>query len=287
MTETEALDMIKLAVVIAVMISASIGDWRRREVSDLHWIVLGVFGVVCMMYSFFSGSIRIEYVMVTIGTVMILSDILWDRERKPSVSVLFYVVMASMFILPLIYAWGDPDVTKLMTIPAAFVIFVVMFYAGILKGGADVKCLIVLAIIFYAYPSFLGFPIIAAPDEAISAIFQFPLMVLFFAALFSLPAGFYYMGVNIARRDTEFPYMFLGFRMSVSDAKNAHVWPMQNVVDGNIVKTRKAQDPEVLSDLEQAGAEKIWVTAMVPFLIPVTVSILFVAFVGNLLFALF
>jgi len=279
--------MIRFAVVIAVMVSASISDWRKREASDVHWIVLGAFGVACMIYSAFQGPIGIEHAMIISGTAMILIDILWDRERRMSVSVLFYAVMAAMFVLPLISSSGDPDIVEFMTIPAAFLIFVGMFFAGILRGGADVKCLIVLAIVFHAYPSFSGFPMIAVPGNGVQLIFQFPLMVLFHAALFSLSVGVFYVVVNIMRGDTEIPYMFTGFRMKTSDAKTAHVWPMQTVVDGKVIRTTRAQDPEVIFELESAGEERIWVTAMIPFLIPITVSIIFVTLIGNLLFMLF
>jgi preflagellin peptidase FlaK len=162
--------------------------------------------------------------------------------------------------------------------------FIGLFFAGVVKGGADVKCLIVLAMVFRTYPSFLGFPLIAVPDSGIAAVFQFSLMALFHAALFSLSVGLYYAAVNIRRGDTDLPYMFLGFRMDTCEAKDAHVWPMHKVVDGTVVRTRRAQDPEVLTEIETAGEGRIWVTAMIPFLVPLTVAIIFLTFVGNLFF---
>jgi len=246
-----------------------------------------VFGIACMIYAISSEPFRLEYVTPVIGAAMILADILWPKERGPAVTVMFYVIMASMFVFPLVSAWGDPVAMGLMTVPAAYLIFMAMFAAGIVKGGADVKCLIVLAMVFPSYPVFKGLPMIAVPDVLIADVFQFSLMVLFHAALFSLSVGLYYIAVNVRRGDTDMPYMFLGYRMDVADAKGAHVWPMHKVVDGKAVRTRKAQDPGVISEIERTGEERIWVTAMVPFLVPVTIAIIFVAFVGNILFLLF
>jgi prepilin signal peptidase PulO-like enzyme (type II secretory pathway) len=41
---------------------------------------------------------------------------------------------------------------------------------------------------------------------------------------------------------------------------------------------------EVYNDLEKSGADMIWVTPKIPFLIPITVSVLFSSIVGNIIF---
>ena len=41
---------------------------------------------------------------------------------------------------------------------------------------------------------------------------------------------------------------------------------------------------EILDELEGAGVNRIWVTPKIPFLIPLTISLLFSVFVGNIFF---
>ena len=282
---TELLDVAKLTVVIVMLIPACISDWRRREASDVPWFLIGVFGIVCMMYTAFSDGMRWEYALMIIGTVMILVDILWDFERKPLFKILFYICLALFFIIPTVSAFDDVLVRTFLVVPAAFLIFVGMFMSGLVRGGADTKCLIVLAMVFQTYPVFNAFPLIGLPDLETMLIFQFPLMVMFHAALFSVSLLFYNLIRNLSRGERRIPQMLTGYRMSTADARDAHVWPMQSVVNGKAVMA-KAQEKSVIDDLENVGESEIWVTPMIPFLIPITVAVLFVAFVGNLLFLL-
>ena len=282
---TELLDVAKLTVVMVMLIPACISDWRRREASDAAWFLIGVFGIVCMTHTAFSDGMRWEYALMILGTVMILVDILWDFERKPLFKILFYICLALLFIIPMVSAFDDVLVRTFTVVPAAFLIFVGMFMSGLIRGGADTKCLIVLAMVFQTYPLFYEFPLIALPGFETTLIFQFSLMVMFHAALFSVSLLFYNLIRNLSRGERRFPQMLIGYRMSTKDAREAHVWPMQTVVDGKVVMA-KAQEKSVIDDLEKAGEGEIWVTPMIPFLIPITVAVLFVALIGNLLFLL-
>jgi len=282
---TELLDVAKLTVVIMMLIPACISDWRRREASDVLWFLIGVFGIVCMTYTAFSDGMRWEYALMIVGTVMILVDILWDFERKLLFKILFYICLALLFIIPMVSAFDDVLVRTFLVVPAAFLIFVGMFMSGLVRGGADTKCLIVLAMVFQSYPIFYGFPLIGLPDLETMLIFQFSLMVMFHAALFSVSLLFYNLIRNLSRGERKIPQTFTGYRMSTTDARDAHVWPMQSVVNGKVAMA-KAQEKSVIDDLENVGESEIWVTPMIPFLIPITVAVLFVAFIGNLLFLL-
>jgi prepilin signal peptidase PulO-like enzyme (type II secretory pathway) len=46
------------------------------------------------------------------------------------------------------------------------------------------------------------------------------------------------------------------------------------------------EENAILDALQQAGVEKIWVTPKIPFLIPITISIVFSAVVGNVIMLL-
>jgi len=282
---SEILDVAKVAVVLLLLIPACISDWKRREASDVPWFLIGAFGIICMVESAFSGGMRWEYILMISGTVLILIDILWDFERSLLFKIAFYVCLALMFIIPIVCAWDDMLVKTFLVVPAAFLLFVGMFMSGLIRGGADTKCLIVLAMVFQTYPAFCGFPLIVLPELEISLIFQFSLMVMFHAALFSVSLLFYNLIRNLSRGERRIPNIFMGYRMSTKEARDAHVWPMQNVVDGKVVNA-KAQDKSAIDDLEKVGESEIWVTPMIPFLIPITAAVVFVALIGNLLFLL-
>ncbi|MDR1954615.1 MAG: hypothetical protein LBP82_01515, partial [Candidatus Methanoplasma sp.] len=80
------------AITMAVLVSASVSDWKRREVSDIHWIVLGTIGlIVIFSNSVYLTGFRWEYVLLVAGAAMILLDILWDRKFN---MFLFYLPMA-------------------------------------------------------------------------------------------------------------------------------------------------------------------------------------------------
>ena len=282
----ELLDILKVVAVTAVLIPACVSDWRRREASDVHWAVIGIFGILCMFYASYAEGMTHWHIMMIIGVVMILLDILYDFERRRIFDMLFYAVMAALFIIPVVYAWDDVLIRQFLVVPAAFLIFLGMFVTGLVRGGADVKCLIVLAMVFQTYPVFSVFPLIGIPDGPVALVFQFSLMVMFHAALFSAAAALYYLARNLRRGERGMPYILLGYRMDIADARNAHVWPMQTVSDGVSVRVRKAQEPSVLDELEGIGEKDVWVTPMVPFLIPIAAAVLFVSLIGNLLFLL-
>ena len=283
---TELLDAAKLSVIMLILISASISDWKRREASDIHWFLIGVVGILCMTYVAFDEGMRWEYALMIIGTVIILVEILWDFERKPFVQAMIYLCLALMFLIPLLSASDDTLVQTFLVVPAAFLIFVGMFMSGLIRGGADTKCLIVLAMVFQTYPVFYGYPLVSLPELETTLIFQFSLMVMFHAALFSVAMVFYYLIRNLSRKEGHFPYIFTSYRMSSKNARDAHVWPIQKVVDGKAVMAKKAQDISVIDDLESIGETEVWVTPMIPFLIPITIAVGFVAIIGNLLFML-
>jgi len=169
-----------------------------------------------------------------------------------------------MFIYPVMTAMDDGFVVSSLAVPICYLLFVVLFYGGVIKGGADVKCLISLAIVFPMYPVLYGYPVIGIPEPILSSIVSFPLTVLLYASLFSLLLMVPLMIRNIRLGDTRFPNMLIGYRMSSEDVEAHHVWPM----DGK----------------EDAEDGKVWVTPKIPFIIPITAAVIFTVLIGNVIF---
>ena len=272
-----------IIITMAVMLSASCFDWRFREVPDIHWWVLGLSGIALTALSL-SDSMDVRIAMMLIGSVMILFYILFDAEPAPIISAVYCITMAAMFIYPAVTAFGDPDVKRLLAIPICFVLFYLMYMFGVLRGGADAKCLMVLAMMFQTYPAIGDLPLIGIPPLDIQMIFSFPIAVLFHAALFSFAWLFWTVIRKIYRRDDPVEmYTLSWYRMSIDEARRSHVWPKQDAVGGMIVNVKGIPEDGALDRLEAAGAKDVWVTPIIPFMVPITAAIAFVLIVGSLL----
>ena len=270
-----------IAVAAAVMLSASYFDWRYREVPDLHWWVLGISGLV---FTAFSVDLRPETITMLIGSAMILIFILLDIDVPRYISLLFLVIMAALLICPAVISFNDPDVKRLLVIPVCFIIFYILFSLGILRGGADAKCLMVMAMMFQTYPEMLGMPLIPLPSYSIQIIFSFPIAILFHAALFSFAWLFWTVIRKIYRRtDPVEMYTLSWYRMSIEEARRSHVWPKQDAVGDVIVNVRGIPDDGALDRLEAAGAKDVWVTPIIPFMVPIAAALVFIIIVGSLL----
>ena len=280
-------DIIGAAATVIVLAVAAYFDWRDREVPDACWWILGTTGIILTGMKVLSDGFDAGYLMMLIGSFMILADIALDRERPAAVSAVFYIVMAAMFIIPLFLERGD-RLGTLYVIPVCFILFYLLYIIGILKGGADAKCFMVVAMVFQTYPSFLGMPLINLPAERAMLIISFPLALLFHAALFAVIGGLVYGICNILRDGLPAGIgSFFWKKMSIEEARVSYVWPKQDIVDGELCFISGTSDDEaVLDRLETAGHSDVWVTPIVPFMVPTFVASVFILTVGNLLFIL-
>jgi len=283
----EIIGLSAFVIAMAVLVSASIGDWRKREVSDIHWAVLGAAGLILTFsLSVYLTGFRWEYLCLAAGTVLILVDILSDKEFNPFI---FYLAMALLFIVPLYPNLSEDIMIAWASVPACFLIFVGLYYFGIIRGGADVKCLITLSIMFPLYPQFLGLPFFGVPDNIMPQIFVCSISILFLAALMVIPMIMYFAAKN-AGKEKFSGRIFSGYRMEISEAESSDVWPLEDIVEGELVSIKIPKDEdtkEIFSRLKEAGREDVWVTPMIPFVIMIAAATAAVILIGSPLFILF
>jgi preflagellin peptidase FlaK len=283
----EILGLSAFIITIAVLVSASVGDWKKREVSNVHWAVLGAAALaLTFTLSIYLTGFRWEYIFLAAGTVMILIDILWDKEFNP---LIFYGAMAVLFVVPLFPNISEDIMLAWASVPLCFIFYVGLYYAGIIRGGADVKCLIALSIMFPIYPQFLGLPLISIPNNFFPLLFVCSVSIMFIAALMVTPLVLYFIAKN-AKKKKKKKRTFTGYRMEISEAERSSVWPLEDIVDGNLVSTKIPKDDdtaEVYSRLREAGREDVWVTPMIPFVIMITAATAFVILIGSPLFLTF
>jgi len=274
-------------ITMVILVSASIRDWKDREVPDVHWIVLGIIGLVMFVsYSVYMTEFRWEYVCLAAGTAMILLDIFLDREFNPLV---YYALMALLFIVPLYHNMSDDIFIAWASVPLCYLIYLGMYLFGIVRGGADAKCLITLSIMFPLYPSFFGLPLIGLPDgifSPFSQIFVCSISILFLAAILTIPIILYF-AVRNARESGLSRRMFFGYRMDISKAEDSDVWPLEDIIEGNLTPIRAPKEEDmsnIYARLREAGHDDVLVTPMIPFIVLIMAATAVLNLAGNPLF---
>ncbi len=268
------LTAIPIIIVLATLISASIFDLKKREVPDVHWWVIGIVGIVSMMI--FNDFEPIQYLMV-IGSVLILIDILVDLNKK--LTIINYVAIAFLFIIPILFSFDSALTQQFAVIPICYLIFYFFYLTGMLKGGADAKCLIVMAIAFQKYPQL--FETIIPIPKNMELIVAYPISLLFHAALFSMLSIFYIIFMKIKNSDSF--KNITTYKMPIENAKKSHVWLKQDVIDRCIIDVPEA-DAEAYERLEKFGVKNVKVSMIIPFIVPITLAYIFMLTIGNILF---
>ncbi|MBQ8644151.1 MAG: hypothetical protein IJ469_05780 [Candidatus Methanomethylophilaceae archaeon] len=229
----------------ATLASAAVHDQRSREVDDIHWAVVAGVGSVLASASdqmgIGQGASFCILAASLLLTAYMLSGELSGTRAIPVVST------AEVLYLMAYRISGSATV---FASPSLFALFASMYWFRILRGGADVKAMMSLAL---AYPFGI-----------------FPLSVLFLATILSM----LYM-VPVMRRNGW--RMSTTFEVPLSEAVNMHVWPVEDVVGGKIIRVPVPDDPgEVYARLSSHGCESVRVTPMVPFIVPIAAAFLII-----------
>lgn len=286
----EELTWARIILAVAVMVFASISDWRSRTASDLNWYVMGVGGAILYGIQLVEEDAPWIFLACLALITLVFVDLLRDRRGMFEDGVnlpplLLYLLTFLAFGYLSLEHFGEGRFWTMLTVPLLILFFFVMYQLDVIKGGADAKALIALSLVFPIYPELSGLPVLELNDPASLTILPFPVLVLFNGAILTLlvPLGMFLL--NLFRRDIRFPLMLFGTRMSIEDAKKKHVWPMERV-DGGKVRTvlfPRSDDEADWDALREAGIDRPWVTPKVPFLVPLTLAVPFSLLLGNLL----
>jgi len=286
----EELTWARFILAFAVMVAASVSDWRTRTASDAHWYMMGIGGSLLMAWQLWDEGAPWIFVICLALITLVFFDLLWDRPGifEEGVNPLPLVLYALTFLAYGYLSWehfGEDLYWALVSIPLLIVLFFILYQLDVIKGGADAKALIALSLVFPIYPSLEGLPLLELNDPAALSVLPFPVLVLFNGAILTLCVALCMFVINIVRGDLRFPLMFFGLRMRTSEAASKHVWPLEKVTEGRVrtVLFPRSDQEANWEELEEAGVDMAWVTPMVPFLIPLTVALPFSLLVGNLL----
>jgi preflagellin peptidase FlaK len=284
-----------LAPAVIVLAYASMLDWRTRRVPNVYWIALSLAGLALIPIQLLVDEMDLKYLLITVPILVILSDVYWSSEEGGPLDKYMpfakYAV-AAVAIVALAYLWGtDEYFQHFLALPIMMLFIVILYMLDIIRGGADAKALLSLTILFPFYPALGSLPFLHSDTPSAEIVFPFSFVILVTAAVVVvvLPLGF--LAKNIASKDFEFPLAFVGYRMDSVKIGQSHVWLMERIQDGrHVSSTRTRRDEDLGKEvdvLSKAGYKRIWVTPKIPFIVPITVSIVLSTVIGNWLFYLF
>ncbi len=285
--------LLKVTIALAALALAARADWRTREASDAYWMVIGGAGMVFLAAQIIMDGANLLYLAILVPIAIFFADIFWERrgmfEDGVNVAPLALYAVGFAILGWMIYQFSSElYFWELMVVPIMFLIFILLYQFDVIKGGADAKALIALSIMFPTYPQFASIPLIPVPFETAQFVLPFPLLILFNAALLTLAVPVAMLVLNASRRQFRFPAMLFGYVMTIDEARKSYVWPMERLEDGERrLRLFPGPSEDTNADLDrlaESGASEIWVTPKVPFLIPITASLMFSVVVGNLLF---
>lgn len=272
--------LIAVIITMATLTSASIHDWIRREIPDWHWIVLFNLATIVSIYVTVVTGSGFVGALMPICISIITFDCLHNHDSPLIVDIVTYVAIGVTAIIPAVFLdWGVAS--RFISIPIAYAIVKLMYCTGLVKGGADAKALVCIAAVFPMYPQMFGLPLLDIPDGLLP-LFIVPAFAVFAMALvLTLTYSVYNLLRNLATGNVVFPQMFFGTTMSLEKARSSKVWPMEHLVDGDLVTlTYPNEDEDAWETIAAAGREEVWVTAIIPFLIPITVAFAIMVVVG-------
>jgi preflagellin peptidase FlaK len=291
----ELLDLLRLGVALVICLLASYSDWKTRVAKDGYWLVMGVVGLTLIAIELALANANWLYFLFLFPIGFVFVDLFWDRKGmledgiNPVPIVLYALGIATLACL-FVNLKDEVLFWRLAAVLVMFAIIFLLYQLDIIKGGADAKALMALSVLFPAYPIIDGLPLIHITSDLATVVFPFSLLVLFNAALLSIAVPLGLLFYNASKKEVRLPAMLLGYRTTIQDARGKFVWSMERMVNGErkFVYFPKEDEEEnaILDALQQAGVNEIWVTPKIPFLIPITVSIIFSAVVGNIVMLL-
>ena len=262
-----------VAVPAAVLAYAAVCDVRSREVPDVCWAVVCIAGSsVYSVCSCDGWEMAVPYLM---GSALLTACMLSEHLTGPWALAAF---ASSAVLMAVPYLTGRSGYEG-VAVPVMFSVQYLLYRTGLLRGGADAKCLMSIAIAFPVQPSAGCIPLIWSQASVFPGV---SIQVLAIALAMTLPSGLMMIMGNLVR-GYRGPGMWQTRRMTLESARDAFVWPVDCSGKRAVVLYDKKR---ALDEAESSGVGAIRVTPMIPFILPLAVAFAMVAVLGDPLQAL-
>ena len=288
------MDAARVLITLSLFLSASFFDFRERRVPNPHWWVLGAAGFSLLETDLIMSQAPLKYqlFLIPMGTLAYEALFPWDRDDSPRAPLRLLAIASSIGVLAFLFwqSQGTSDRTLFSQLLATVVMMLLahIFYAvGLLRGGADAKAFLFLALIFPHYPALPFGPMFSADPrmaDVLHIAFPFPLVVLLNAVwpLLVLPLGLLIW--NGVRGNLSFPRALLGFKVPL-DRVPRFSWLMERPFEEGVRPTyfaKRDSDREAdIARLRELGVREVWVTPQIPFLIPLAIGVVLSLVLGN------
>ncbi len=271
------IDLIRFIVALPFFALASYQDWKDRLISPMVWFALGIIAFGLDIYQFPT----IPAIIALIPSIIIFYEWFFEWEnREKLIQYLLWVFALGLFGYSIILH----PLGALLVMFIMLVIFRALYRIKVIRGRADARALMSVSILQPLYPSFLEFPIFVPHYvEIVELTFPFSFLTLFYAAIAALLFLLFMLLRNLAKGDTGFPEMFIGYRLPVENVDEKHVWLMERVENGEHVLYvhPKPHEKEDLEKLKSIGRDRVWVQPKIPFIIFITIGLVAAYLLGN------
>ena len=250
-----------VAIVMALLVAASVSDLRKRRVPDSYW-ALGA-AVLIPLASLDAAS---EAGPIISSAYLAGSSLLMLYALSPRVSGRIAAIPLSIAVVLLIFsACNGGPVSSL----PLFILFTAMYRAGILAGGADAKCLMLISL---SLPDPLS-GLVWGPGFLPPALLTLLLASVLASA--SVPLVCLARGSGL-RHPTRYP-------MHVDDVDTTFVWPVERMEGNQRIWCRPFPDEAdaIMEEFRSIGAESVMVTPVVPFILPIAIGFAIASIIGD------
>lgn len=291
---------VRLVIGLAVFLYASWRDLRTRRVPDNTWIVLGVAALAILEVELLKDGAPLEHHLLLIPTAIIFFAVFFGEELWTEEGLRFRPLRLGLYVIALVvlaysvqhFIGTSGEQTDLywahLSMPVLLVLAHVFYQFGILRGGADAKAFMSIALLVPAYPSLeVGLPVIhlsSIAQASMNLIFPFGLVVLLDAALLLIFLPIVLLILNASKRDVHGLEALFGYRVSI-DRLPRFAWLMDKIENGEHVRVlfprkRENREEEVMK-LREKGLDHVWVTPQIPFILPLTLGFVSAFLIGN------
>ncbi len=227
----------------------------------------------------------LDTIRLITGIVILFYASYTDIKTRRASNILWIImgVIGAILLIIQFFTTGFENLYYLLFIPIMIGLVYVLFQLRLIFGGADAKALMAIAILVPIEPAIGQIPIFKGGIMPFSwSIFANSLIVFILIPISLLI-------YNITKKNIQFPYAFIGYKMSVQKAKEKFVWPLEKLENGKrkfIYMPKDFDAQEELAEFEKNNITEIWVTPKIPFMIPLLVGFILAFIFGDILFYL-
>lgn len=219
-------------LVASVLLSAAVRDVRTREVGDIHWWLILAIGIIPALFCGPAETVS------SVGAALVCAGFMLDGKF----AYLAHLSGATVCVFCAVFS--DCGMGALYA-PIVILVFYPMYVAGILPGGADVKCLMSLAVAFPQNTYQAGYLALMFPPSV---------CILVYASVLLLAVGGIWI---IMKRGPDCHERFPNYRVSVEEAESSFVFIRED--------TGGLDERGYLRRLKAEGRRDVTVSPMFPF----------------------